>query len=66
MSVYFVLDVDHDQYAEAALTAYANACFREYPVLAEDITNVLNGANPFVEAGCLDTSWEDRKGPRKQ
>ena len=35
---YFVLDLDHDPYAEAALKAYAKACKKEYPVLASDLT----------------------------
>lgn len=34
---YFVLDVNHDKYAKAALKAYAEACREEYPLLAADI-----------------------------
>jgi hypothetical protein len=34
---YFVLDTTHDKFAAAALAAYANACEREYPLLAADL-----------------------------
>ncbi len=34
---YFVLDLDHDSYTEAAMWAYAAACEDEYPLLASDI-----------------------------
>ena len=34
---YFLLDATHDRYAAAALYAYANACRREFPSLAEDV-----------------------------
>jgi len=34
---YFVLDWNHDRYAIPAMTAYAKACRRQYPVLAKDI-----------------------------
>lgn len=34
---YFVLDLDHDSNAEAALRAYAAACQRKYPALAADL-----------------------------
>lgn len=34
---YFVLDMTHDKFALAAIRAYANACQKEYPVLAKDI-----------------------------
>ncbi len=37
---YFVLDVTHDPFADAALQAYARACRREYPLLSEDITTL--------------------------
>lgn len=37
---YFVLDVTHDPFADAALQAYATACRRDYPLLAEDITTM--------------------------
>ena len=34
---YFVLDTDHDAYAEVALAAYANACEATHPLLARDL-----------------------------
>ena len=34
---YFVLDLDHDEFAAAALQAYADACESRYPQLAADI-----------------------------
>jgi hypothetical protein len=34
---YFVLDVDHDPHAKAALIAYANACEATHPTLALDM-----------------------------
>jgi hypothetical protein len=34
---YFVLDLDHDPFAAAALRAYADACESEYPLLARDL-----------------------------
>ena len=34
---YFVLDLDHDPYAAAALEAYAVACRKEYPQLSLEL-----------------------------
>ena len=34
---YFVLDLDHDRHAAAALFAYADSCHADYPVLAQDL-----------------------------
>lgn len=34
---YFVLDMDHDIHALAALSAYAASCRKEYPLLARDL-----------------------------
>lgn len=34
---YFVLDVNHDPYAVAALKAYIKKCEKKYPKLAEDL-----------------------------
>lgn len=33
---YFVLDLDHDPHAKAAMLAYADSCQAEYPLLAHD------------------------------
>lgn len=36
-SKYFVLDYVHDPYSLPALEAYAQACFKDYPNLSEEI-----------------------------
>lgn len=46
---YFVLDVDHDPCARAALTAYAAACEATHPVLAADLRTKW-GAMPTTQA----------------
>jgi hypothetical protein len=38
---YFVLDLEHDRFAFSALQRYAQACRREYPALADDISTIL-------------------------
>ena len=40
---YFVLDLTHDQFAEAALHAYAEACRKEFPKLALDLDAIRHG-----------------------
>lgn len=40
---YFVLDISHDPYAEAALLAYAQACRETHPQLAADIEAQFHG-----------------------
>lgn len=35
---YFVLDLDHDPHAAAALRAYAESCQGDYPALASDLS----------------------------
>lgn len=37
---YYVLDVDHDQFAIDALLAYAMACEEKFPRLAEDLFKI--------------------------
>ena len=34
---YFVIDLDHDEFAPVALKAYADACAHKYPRLAIDL-----------------------------
>ena len=34
---YFVLDLNHDKFARAAIKAYADACREEYPKLSDDL-----------------------------
>ena len=47
---YFVIDWNHDKFAIPAMEAYANACEEEYPLLAsnlrERIEGVYQGDNP--------------------
>jgi hypothetical protein len=38
---YFVLDLEHDEFARAALEAYAEACRKTHPDLAADIRHML-------------------------
>jgi hypothetical protein len=38
---YFVLDIDHDEFAAAALKTYAQKCRKKYPLLAEDLDQIV-------------------------
>lgn len=40
---YFVLDLDHDEFAMAALKTYANRCRRKHPNLACDLDAIVEG-----------------------
>lgn len=40
---YFVLDLEHDPHARAALDAYADSCKDSYPALAADLCEWLRG-----------------------
>lgn len=40
---YFVLDLNHDPHAKAALKAYADSCRTDYPLLAGDIDRMIEG-----------------------
>ena len=40
---YFVLDLEHDPHARAALDAYADSCARTHPRLADDLREWLGG-----------------------
>jgi hypothetical protein len=45
---YFVIDVDHDEFAKAAIEAYAKACKKKYPALAKDLNNMnFNKVQPY-------------------
>jgi hypothetical protein len=39
---YFVLDIEHDKHAKAALEAYAKDCLEERPMLSKDLLSVVN------------------------
>lgn len=41
---YFVLDLVHDKHAIAGLSAYADSCEHEYPLLARDLRSALSKA----------------------
>lgn len=43
---YFVLDLNHDFFAYAALIAYRDACQEAYPLLAADLTERID--NPLL------------------
>lgn len=43
--LYYVLDVDHDPYAAAALGAYADACKESHPELARDLREKWGAAD---------------------
>lgn len=40
---YFVLDLTHDRHSLAALSAYADSCREEYPLLAADLDTKIAG-----------------------
>lgn len=46
---YFVLDLQHDKHALAALRAYAKSCRAEYPQLAADLDAVTSSDDPNWE-----------------
>jgi hypothetical protein len=56
---YFVLDLHHDKHAIAALRAYLLSCRKEYPALADDLTDKL----AEMEERLLPRS-SDSRGPR--
>lgn len=46
---YFVLDLDHDSHAPAAIRAYAESCREEYPMLSADLFAKFPApASPFL------------------
>lgn len=53
---YFVLDLDHDDYASAALIAYADACENEYPALAADLRQQVR--DDRLMDGLYRAGWE--------
>ena len=55
---YFVLDVDHDQHAHDALTAYAAACESSHPELAADLRTKWGAASPTTPPAPAAQSFE--------
>jgi len=51
---YFVLDVDHDQFAAAALTAYAAACQQTHPELARDLRQQWGAATSLPHLAVME------------
>lgn len=47
---FFVLDLEHDKHAKAALKAYAESCKREFPALAKDLRELMK--RPERDCGC--------------
>lgn len=47
--MYYVLDLEHDKHAKAAIRAYADSCAREYPELAKDLRELVK---PQETCGC--------------
>lgn len=52
---YFVLDLEHDKHAKAALKAYAKSCAKEYPELAKDLLEMMK---PTPDCGCRSASHD--------
>lgn len=52
---YFVLDLEHDKHAKAALKAYADSCAREFPELAKDLREMMR---PTPDCGCRSASHD--------
>ncbi len=44
---YFVLDLEHDAHAPAALRAYASSCAKSYPQLSRELIAIADG-NKYV------------------
>lgn len=53
---YFVLDLDHDKHAAAALSAYADSCRQESPALASDLSYAAEqiGSHHLLDHGGFD------------
>lgn len=58
---YFVLDMDHDAFAPAALRAYAAECATTHPELARDLT-VMFGAQDVARTKLANMSHETIQG----
>ena len=52
---YFVLDLEHDKHAKAAIRAYAESCAKEFPELAKDLKKMLR---PRHRCGCRSAGHE--------
>jgi hypothetical protein len=52
---YFVLDLEHDKHAKAAIKAYAESCEKDFPLLAKDLRKMLR---PPHNCGCRSAGHE--------
>lgn len=52
---YFILDLEHDKHAKAALKAYAESCAKEFPELAKDLREMMK---PTPDCGCRSASHD--------
>lgn len=52
---YFVLDLEHDKHAKAALKAYAESCKKEFPQLALDLLDLMQRDS---DCGCRSAMHE--------
>lgn len=50
---FFVLDWHHDKFAVPAIRAYADACAKEFPVLAEELRKLASYYEQRREEGSL-------------
>lgn len=64
---YFVLDLNHDRFASAAIVAYARKCSDEYPELADDLLRRAEKMSEWMAQDALDRmtpserkAWTDR------
>lgn len=48
---FFVLDLNHDEFAVPALRAYARACRKKFPALAKDLLVWYRYKNPRTKSG---------------
>jgi hypothetical protein len=49
---YFVLDLDHDEFAVAAVATYAKACAKKFPALAKDLKAWVAYRRKLVKSRC--------------
>jgi hypothetical protein len=62
---YFVLDLDHDPHARAAMQAYAEDCVSARPALSQDIKEALrlSRACGVTIGEALSMRWDEPKEP---
>lgn len=63
---YFVLDLNHDRFARAALLAYARKCEDDYPELADDLVKRAAKMGEWMAVDVLERMEpEDREALRR-